>query len=340
MVEVTAGCGDLSSVGDVSRLVDIVSRTRAESRGLLRRRAEAGHDLVVLESCLESVNAERMSSPDDARRAELAAVTVRALTCHRQLVDTIDVVDTELFRTLATLLARLRAADREASMTLIAEHLHDVLRADTLCLEFDGARVGSRGRVLAATGTADNLDGCELTLEPRSVELSALGGPTVAVGRSAAASASALGWVNDGTAMAFRCSDRTVALCLGLGVSEEDQADYFGYLALLQSLVSAARVNSDISHGWEHLVSHVTRELNGDLDTRISPDTDRSSSLAKDLTRREREVLPLILRGLANADIARELYVSLETVKTHVKNILRKSGAANRAELIARSTRP
>lgn len=55
------------------------------------------------------------------------------------------------------------------------------------------------------------------------------------------------------------------------------------------------------------------------------------------LTGRERDILEDILEGASNASIAQRHTLSIETVKTHVKHILRKMGAANRAELIARS---
>ncbi|MET4165787.1 MULTISPECIES: LuxR C-terminal-related transcriptional regulator [Gordonia] len=55
------------------------------------------------------------------------------------------------------------------------------------------------------------------------------------------------------------------------------------------------------------------------------------------LTQREREVLELVVAGASNAAIAEKYTLSIETVKTHVKHILRKMGASNRAELIARS---
>ncbi|MBD0860325.1 helix-turn-helix transcriptional regulator [Gordonia sp. zg691] len=61
------------------------------------------------------------------------------------------------------------------------------------------------------------------------------------------------------------------------------------------------------------------------------------ASAAASLTSRERDILEEILRGLSNAAIAEELTLSIDTVKTHVKHILQKMGAANRAELIARS---
>ena len=55
-----------------------------------------------------------------------------------------------------------------------------------------------------------------------------------------------------------------------------------------------------------------------------------------ELTRRELDVLRHLVRGERNSQIAEELYVSPGTVKTHVKNVLRKLGVANRAEAAAR----
>lgn len=54
-----------------------------------------------------------------------------------------------------------------------------------------------------------------------------------------------------------------------------------------------------------------------------------------DLTQRERQVLALVSGGRRNADIADELAISLNTVKFHVANLLRKAGVTNRAELVA-----
>ncbi|MGE5828495.1 MAG: response regulator [Micromonosporaceae bacterium] len=51
------------------------------------------------------------------------------------------------------------------------------------------------------------------------------------------------------------------------------------------------------------------------------------------LTNREREVLRLLARGYAYKEIARELFISIKTVETHVSNVLRKLQMSNRYEL-------
>jgi DNA-binding NarL/FixJ family response regulator len=53
------------------------------------------------------------------------------------------------------------------------------------------------------------------------------------------------------------------------------------------------------------------------------------------LSQREVEVLRLITMGKTNRDIAEDLFISLNTVANHVRNILTKTNASNRAEAAA-----
>ena len=61
-----------------------------------------------------------------------------------------------------------------------------------------------------------------------------------------------------------------------------------------------------------------------------------ANALEDDLTRRELEVISMLAEGETNARIARRLVVSEDTVKTHVKHILRKLGVHNRAQAVSR----
>ena len=60
-----------------------------------------------------------------------------------------------------------------------------------------------------------------------------------------------------------------------------------------------------------------------------------SSRLGDDLSEREREVLALLAQGLSNKAIAERLFLSVATVKYHVRLLLSKLGARSRAEAVA-----
>jgi ATP/maltotriose-dependent transcriptional regulator MalT len=74
---------------------------------------------------------------------------------------------------------------------------------------------------------------------------------------------------------------------------------------------------------------------NGLADT--LPGGETPEPLAEPLSERELEVLTLLASGRANREVARDLFVSVGTVKTHTNNIYRKLGVRNRAGALARA---
>ena len=57
--------------------------------------------------------------------------------------------------------------------------------------------------------------------------------------------------------------------------------------------------------------------------------------MAADLTRREQEVLALLVKGMSNPEIAAHLVISRATVKVHISSILSKLGVSSRGEAIS-----
>ena len=82
----------------------------------------------------------------------------------------------------------------------------------------------------------------------------------------------------------------------------------------------------------EQLVAIIERVAKG----RLAPASTRPAASARAaLTEREREILGLVGEGLANKEIARRLQIELATVKTHIRNILKKLGVNSRTEAAA-----
>ncbi|WP_280356787.1 response regulator transcription factor [Nocardia otitidiscaviarum] len=70
------------------------------------------------------------------------------------------------------------------------------------------------------------------------------------------------------------------------------------------------------------------------LDSAVTARTEADPAApVADLTAREREVLDLVAEGLSNTEIANRLHVGITTVKTHVTNLMAKTGADNRVRL-------
>jgi two-component system nitrate/nitrite response regulator NarL len=91
----------------------------------------------------------------------------------------------------------------------------------------------------------------------------------------------------------------------------------------------------DLLGGIEHDEAAMTRAMAARLLRETSRRAGKTGLQPEELTEREVEVLHLIVRGASNPEIAEALYISVNTVKTHIKNILTKLRLENRTQMAA-----
>jgi len=124
-----------------------------------------------------------------------------------------------------------------------------------------------------------------------------------------------------------------------LAVSVSDAAD-----DVIGTIRAGARGYVTKTISGDDLADAVTRVAAGDavfsprlagfvLDAFAATDAPAIDPELDALTQREREVLRLIARGYAYKEIAKELFISVKTVETHVSSVLRKLQLSNRHEL-------
>jgi DNA-binding NarL/FixJ family response regulator len=115
-------------------------------------------------------------------------------------------------------------------------------------------------------------------------------------------------------------------------VHEALRAGASGFLlkdTLPPDLLAAVRV---VAAGEALLAPSITRRLIEDFVRR--PITQSADPRLDQLTGREREVLTAVAKGLSNAELAEELFMSHATAKTHVSHLLTKFAARDRAQLV------
>jgi DNA-binding NarL/FixJ family response regulator len=88
-----------------------------------------------------------------------------------------------------------------------------------------------------------------------------------------------------------------------------------------------------VATGEAMLAPAVTRRLIERFINQPPPTQDPPPELAE-LTERERDVLARLARGRANSEIARDLFLSEATVKTHVAHVLHKLGLRDRVQAV------
>ena len=136
-------------------------------------------------------------------------------------------------------------------------------------------------------------------------------------------------------------AERPQVALVALGLTEQRQAvircgrlGFTGYVSRDATVDALCRSLLDITQGKLDCPAEIASGL---LRALFRADArEEAQGPEQALTRREGDVLQLIGRGLSNKEIARELYLSVATVKHHVHNILDKLNLPGRAQAMRR----
>jgi DNA-binding NarL/FixJ family response regulator len=145
--------------------------------------------------------------------------------------------------------------------------------------------------------------------------------------------------------MTLQDSEETVLAAFAAGADSYCMKDA-SIDKLAQALEVTAEGNAWIDPAIARIVLHQTQKTYVLGNPVVEPSTISINRLAGDdfvpaypLTERELEVLRLIVDGCSNAQIAEQLYITVGTVKTHVRNILNKLCADDRTQVAVRALR-
>ena len=120
---------------------------------------------------------------------------------------------------------------------------------------------------------------------------------------------------------------------------EAIKAGATGYLLKEISIDEVATAIRAVAGGQSLISPAMASKLLSEFATLIKRDGDRQQVPAPRLTERELEVLRLVARGLNNRDIAKQLFISENTVKNHIRNILEKLQLHSRMEAVVYAVR-
>jgi DNA-binding NarL/FixJ family response regulator len=106
-----------------------------------------------------------------------------------------------------------------------------------------------------------------------------------------------------------------------------------GYILKNVSGDELARLLSNLANGEPAMSRGLAQRLIQEFAR--GPRTVRERPEEEHLTEREREVLQKVAEGLTNREIGEQLFISEDTVKFHLKNVMQKLHLRNRAEVVA-----
>ncbi len=133
---------------------------------------------------------------------------------------------------------------------------------------------------------------------------------------------------------------------LMLTVSDEE-ADLFdalkagasGYLLKDTSIEEVAEAVRKVNRDESLISPSMANKLVSEFTTMVKRADERQSVPQPRLTEREMEVLKLVAKGMNNRDIAKDLFISENTVKNHIRNILEKLHLHSRMEAVVYAVR-
>ena len=136
----------------------------------------------------------------------------------------------------------------------------------------------------------------------------------------------------------------TKILMLTISDEEEDLYDAIkagasGYLLKEISIEEVAGAIRSVHAGQSLISPSMASKLLTEFAAMARKDEEKQQMPTPRLTDREMEVLTLVAQGLNNRDIAKELFISENTVKNHVRNILEKLHLHSRMEAVVYAVR-
>jgi two-component system NarL family response regulator len=120
---------------------------------------------------------------------------------------------------------------------------------------------------------------------------------------------------------------------------EAIKAGAMGYLLKEISIEEVADAIRAVQGGQSLISPSMASKLLTEFATMARKDVEKPPVPTPRLTDREMEVLTLVAKGLANRDIARQLFISENTVKNHVRNMLEKLQLHSRMEAVVYAVR-
>ena len=136
------------------------------------------------------------------------------------------------------------------------------------------------------------------------------------------------------------------AKILMLTVSDEEddlydaiKAGATGYLLKEISIEEVATAIRAVAQGQSLISPSMASKLLNEFATMVKRADEKQQVPTPRLTEREMEVLKLVAKGHNNRDIAKELYISENTVKNHIRNILEKLHLHSRMEAVVYAVR-